>query len=165
MPGLFVDGSLSVQPIIGRFESAIDCGRKRGWSLTGSPFVSATIPLQPFFADLSGQVNHSHTSVSRPRPSNQFAGSSATATVSAALRYTVGDLFGVGVNVTPGWVLAESSRISNRANGPFFIGTGGNASAQIAGPPRVYGSHTHRAHRGDRSAHGAVIGLARAIGR
>ena len=165
MPNLFVGGALSVQPILGRFESATDRGHKRGWSVTASPFVSTTIPLQPFYIDLTGQMSLSHVSVSQPGPSDGFTGSSATASVSAALRYTVGDLFSIGASVTPGFVLVESSRISNRGNGPFFLGFGGNASMRIAGPLRVYGSYTFRLHRADRSAHGGTVGLAWALGQ
>jgi hypothetical protein len=85
--------------------------------------------------------------------------------VSVAARYTLGDLFSIGASVTPGWVLTESDRISNRGNGPFFIGFGGNAAMRIAGPLKAYGSYTYRLHGSDRSAHAAVFGLAWSLGR
>lgn len=165
MPNLFVGSGLVVQPIFGRFESENDRGAKRGWSISASPFLSATIPLRPFFIDITGQFNLSRVSVDQPGPSDGFIGSTATASVSVAARYAFADLFSIGVSVTPGWVLAESDRISNRGNGPFFIGFGGNAAMQIAGPLKAYGSYTYRLHRSDRSAHVAVFGLAWALGR
>lgn len=165
MPNLFIGSALVVQPIFGRFAGENDRGAKRGWSVSGSPFVSATIPLQPLFIDITGQFNFSHVSVDQPGPSDGFIGSSATASVSVAARYALGDLFSIGASVTPGWVITESDRISNRGNGPFFIGFGGNASMRIAGPLKVYGSYTYRLHRSDRSAQAAVFGLAWSLGR
>lgn len=165
LPDLFVGTTLSVQPVLGRFKSLTDRGRKDGWSVSGMPFVSATVPLRPIFIDLTAGVNLSYVGVEQPGPSDGFVGSAASAKLSVGARYVPTRDLSIGVSVTPAWVLAESDRISNRGNGPLFVTFGGQARVRISGPLWVYGGYNYSLHRPGRSAQSAVIGFALTLGR
>jgi hypothetical protein len=159
-----IGGSLVVQRIDGDFSSATVSGSKDGWGVAGGGFVQFSFPVAYLWVDITPALNANNNRVTQPGPSSSFSGGGTTTSLGVSMRYSMTRDWTVGVGVTPTWVLSESSGLTDRATGPFYVTFSGQTRFRLNGPLWMYGSYNYAMHGSERSAHSAVVGLSWAIG-
>jgi len=156
--GLFAGVDLSIRPFGGDIVIPASGGGRNGWAINGGPFLSYTMNIAQFFFTVKPRFDFAYTSTSSTGTRGNIGGKvSFTMAMSANWRINPGAVVGIGV--TPGWVLAERSAVSPRANGPFHLTLSAGARVRVAPKFWVYGQYGYRFHKTNRSAQYAILGV------
>lgn len=150
--------SLAAQRTLGQLDSATTSGDRDGWSVSGSPFVSAAIPFWPFVFNVTPRYNASHVWSDQP-PGGDFEGTTTSASVDFGVRFFYGSELVVGVGATPSWLLSQAAGNTNRDSDSFFMTYSGMGRVRISGPLFAYTTYSYRPSRSGRSDQAATLGL------